>query len=84
MASTSGTVQIKIVQFADSASYLAGSNSSFVDPATAKALLDTLTSNGNTDYDSAISVAAGGISNSGWAASSSTTQGIVYFVSDGK
>src|SRR3546814_10705355 len=35
-ASTSGTVQVKIVQFADSAGYLAGSDDSFVDAATAK------------------------------------------------
>src|SRR5690606_29502164 len=79
-----GTVQVKIVQFADSAGYLAGSDDSFVDAATAKTLLDTLTTGGNTDYDQALAVAAGGIGNAGWAESSATTQGLVYFVSDGK
>ncbi len=83
-ASTSGTVQVKIVQFADSAGYLAGSDHSFVDAATAKSLLDTLTTGGNTDYDHALAVAAGGIGNAGWVQSSATTQGLVSFVSDGK
>ncbi len=85
VGSTSGTVQVKVVTFSDSAAYLAGNDSTFVSAAAAQTALNSgLTPQTFTDYDTAVAVAAGGISNGGWVASDANTQGLVYFLSDGK
>lgn len=89
-AATSGSVNIKMVQFSNSASYFGGTTeSSFLDitdPASLAAVIaaiNALTPTEATDYDAALATAQQGIMDSSWLATTATNKGLVYFFSDG-
>lgn len=90
-AAATGFVNIKMVQFSDSADYFGGTDAStFVDitnPANLAAVvaaINALTPLANTDYDTALATAQAGIEDASWVGTTATTRGLVYFFSDGK
>lgn len=89
-AATTGSVNIKMVQFSNDASYFGGTDAgTFVDitdPASLAAVIAAINALGptdNTDYDAALETAQQGISDASWLATTATTKGLVYFFSDG-
>ncbi len=90
-ASTTGSVNVKLVAFNDSAAYFGGSDAStFVDvsdPASLAAVTDAinaLSAANRTDYDAALATAQQGIADASWQQADATTKGLVYFLSDGR
>jgi Ca2+-binding RTX toxin-like protein len=86
-----GSVNVKMVQFSDGASYFGGtSQSGFVDiadPANLAAIIAAINGlhpTNNTDYDAALATAQLGITDASWLASDANTKGLVYFFSDGR
>ena len=89
-AATTGSVNIKLVQFSNDASYFGGSDAStFVDitnPANLAAVIAAINALGPTnatDYDAALATAQQGIMDPSWLGTTPTTKGLVYFFSDG-
>jgi hypothetical protein len=89
-AAATGFVNIKMVRFNNGASYFGGtSQSDFVDitdPASLTAVIAAITAlapANNTDYDTALATAQGGIMDSSWVDTTANTKGLVYFFSDG-
>lgn len=90
-ASTTGSVNVKLVQFSDDASFFGGTDAStFVDvadPASLAAVtaaIDALGPTHLTDYDAALATAQQGIADPSWLDTSASTKGLVYFFSDGR
>ena len=86
-----GTVNIKMVQFSDEASYFGGTSAStfvdITDPtnlANVIAAINALGPTDFTDYDTAIATAQAGIIDGSWVNTDAATKGLVYFFSDGK
>lgn len=91
VAATSGTISIKAVTFSADAAYFGGTDAATFlnvsDPSNLAAFvadLNTLQPTTNTDYDAALSVAQQGIMDSSWLTTDATTEGLVYFFSDGR
>jgi Ca2+-binding RTX toxin-like protein len=89
-AATTGSVNIKMVQFSNDASYFGGTSAStfidVTDPANLAAVIaaiNALAPTNNTDYDAALATAQQGITDASWVATTPTTKGLVYFFSDG-
>ena len=87
---TTGSVNIKLVQFSNDASYFGGTDAStFVDitnPANLAAVIAAINALGPTDatdYDAALATAQQGIMDPSWLGTTATTKGLVYFFSDG-
>ncbi len=87
---TTGSVNIKLVQFSNDASYFGGTDAgTFIDitnPANLAAVIAAINALGptdNTDYDAALATAQQGITDASWLATTPTTKGLVYFFSDG-
>ncbi len=90
IASTSGTVNVKIVTFSDGANYIAGTGigtfvnvSNIANLSSVETAINALTPTNFTDYDDALFTARQGINDASWLATSGTTKGLVYFFSDG-
>ena len=92
VASTSGSVEVKMVKFGYDGAYFGGTGpSTFVDitdPAKLAAVIAAInalpvTTEG-TDYDSALAMAQKGITDASWLNTGPTNKGLVYFVSDGR
>ncbi|MEZ5832039.1 MAG: VWA domain-containing protein [Dongiaceae bacterium] len=89
-AAATGSVNIKLVQFSNDASYFGGTDkSTFVDVtdsanlAAVTAAINALGPTEATDYDAALATAQRGIMDASWIATTATTKGLVYFFSDG-
>jgi Ca2+-binding RTX toxin-like protein len=89
-AATTGSVNIKMVQFSNDASYFGGTDAGtfidITDPANLAAVIAAINALGptdNTDYDAALETAQQGIMDPSWVATTPTTKGLVYFFSDG-
>src|SRR6185436_6012324 len=89
-AATTGSVNIKLVQFSNDASYFGGTDAStFIDitnPANLAAVIAAINALGPTDatdYDAALATAQQGIMDPSWLGTTATTKGLVYFFSDG-
>jgi Ca2+-binding RTX toxin-like protein len=89
-AATTGSVNIKLVQFSNDASYFGGTDAAtFVDvtdPANLAAVIAAINALGPTeatDYDAALATAQQGIMDASWLGTTATTKGLVYFFSDG-
>ena len=89
-AATTGSVNIKLVQFSNDASYFGGTDAStfvdITDPANLAAVIDAINALGPTeatDYDAALATAQQGIMDPSWLGTTATTKGLVYFFSDG-
>ena len=87
---TTGSVNIKLVQFSNDASYFGGTDAStFLDitnPANLTAVIAAINALGPTDatdYDAALATAQQGIMDPSWLGTTATTKGLVYFFSDG-
>lgn len=87
---TTGSVNIKLVQFSNDASYFGGTDAAtFVDvndPASLAAVIaaiNALAPTEATDYDAALATAQQGIMDPSWVETTATTKGLVYFFSDG-
>jgi Ca2+-binding RTX toxin-like protein len=87
---TTGSVNIKLVQFSNDASYFGGTDAAtFVDitnPANLAAVIAAINALGPTeatDYDAALATAQQGIMDGSWVGTTATTKGLVYFFSDG-
>jgi Ca2+-binding RTX toxin-like protein len=87
---TTGSVNIKLVQFSNDASYFGGTDAAtfldITDPANlaaAIAAINALTPTEATDYDAALATAQQGIMDPSWLGTTATTKGLVYFFSDG-
>jgi uncharacterized protein YegL len=72
--------QVMVVSFSTNASVNAPNGNPWTDAATAKAYIDALSANGNTNYDAAISA----VMNNWGDGPTSADQTLVYFVSDGE
>lgn len=90
-ASTTGSVNVKLVRFSDGAAYFGGTDAStFVDvsnPASLTAVanaINGLNPANLTDYDAALARAQEGITDASWAPADATNKGLVYFFSDGR
>jgi hypothetical protein len=86
-----GSVNVKMVQFSDGASYFGGTApGTFVDisnPADLAAVIAAINSlhpTENTDYDTALATAQQGINDGSWLPADASTKGLVYFFSDGR
>jgi VCBS repeat-containing protein len=75
-----GDVRVQIVAFSTGASQV---GSDWMDLATAKAAVDALTANGNTNYDAALTLAQSLFSHSGKLATPGV-ENVSYFMSDGE
>ena len=89
-AATTGSVNIKLVQFSNDATYFGSTDAStfvdITDPASLAAVIAAisgLSPTANTDYDTALATAQEGIMDPSWLATTPTTKGLVYFFSDG-
>ena len=87
---TTGSVNIKLVQFSNDASYFGGTDAStfldITDPANLAAVIAAINALGPTDatdYDAALATAQQGIMDPSWLGTTATTKGLVYFFSDG-
>jgi hypothetical protein len=87
---TTGSVNIKLVQFSNDASFFGGTDAAtFVDitnPANLAAVIAAINALGPTeatDYDAALATAQQGIMDASWLGTTATTKGLVYFFSDG-
>ena len=89
-AATTGSVNIKLVQFSNDATFFGNTDAStfvdITDPANLAdviAAINGLSPTANTDYDTALATAQQGIMDPSWLATTPTTKGLVYFFSDG-
>lgn len=89
-AATTGSVNIKLVQFSNDASYFGATDAAtfvdITDPANLAmviAAINALTPTEATDYDAALATAQQGIMDASWLGTTATTKGLVYFFSDG-
>jgi hypothetical protein len=89
-AATSGSVNIKMVQFSNGAAFFGGTDAAtFLDvtnPANMAAVIaaiNALSPIGATDYDTALATAQQGIMDASWLSTTATNKGLVYFFSDG-
>jgi hypothetical protein len=89
-AATTGSVNIKLVQFSNDASYFGGTDAAtfvdITDPAKLAAVIAAINGLGPTeatDYDAALATAQQGITDPSWVGTTATTKGLVYFFSDG-
>ena len=87
---TTGSVNIKLVQFSNDASYFGGTDAAtfldITDPANLAAVIAAINALGPTDatdYDAALATAQQGIMDPSWLGATATTKGLVYFFSDG-